>query len=324
VFTSGGTEGDNLAVFGMVAGMPLADVHLITSAIEHHAVMNAMLRLEQRGARVTWLQPDGNGRVCAEDVRAALTPQTRLVSVMFANNETGVLQPVTEIAQICAAAGVPFHTDAVQAAGKLPLNVTDIGCTLLALSGHKMHAPQGIGALYVRRGTLLEPMFFGGNHERQRRAGTENLPGIVGLGRAAELAVADFADGGVARMAALRDHLEQGLLARIPGCGVNGARADRVPNTTNLWFDGIEGEPMVIALDLKGLAISSGAACSSGAVEPSHVLTAMGLGAARARSSLRFSLGKHNTQADVDFALEVVPQAVQHMRKLSPTFAAAK
>jgi cysteine desulfurase len=229
---------------------------------------------------------------------------------------------VAEIGRIAADAGVPFHTDAVQAAGKLPLHVAEIGCNLLAISGHKLHGPQGVGALYVRRGTLLEPLFFGGNHERQRRAGTENLPGIVGLGRAAELAMEGFAHEAVEQTAALRDRLERGLLERIPHCGVNGVDADgtpvaRVPNTTNLWFDGIEGEPMVIALDLKGLAASSGAACSSGAIEPSHVLTAMGLSAARARSSLRFSLGKHNTVADVDYALQIVPEAVAHMRKLS-------
>jgi cysteine desulfurase len=331
VFTSGGTEGDNLAIFGVIgahlaAGVPYSEIHLITSAIEHHAVMNAALRLEQRGARVTWLPPDASGRVSPEDVREAITPQTKLISVMYANNETGVLQPVTEIAQIAAEAGIPFHTDAVQAAGKVPLRVQEIGCSLLTLSGHKMHAPQGIGVLYVRRGTLLEPMFFGGNHER---AGTENVAGIVGLGRAAELAMDGFAHGAVEQTGALRDRLEQSLLQRISGCGVNGVDAagnpvPRVPNTTNLWFDGIEGEPMVIALDLKGLAISSGAACSSGAVEPSHVLTAMGLSPARARSSLRFSLGKHNTRDDVDFALEIVPEAVAHMRKLSAVFAESK
>jgi cysteine desulfurase len=328
VFTSGGTEGDNLAIFGVIgahlaAGTPPAEIHLITSAIEHHAVLNAALRLEQRGVRVTFVLPDPSGRVSPDDIRRALTPQTRLISVMLANNETGVLQPATEIAQIAAEAGVPFHTDAVQAAGKIPLSVAEIGCQLLTLSGHKMHAPQGAGALYVRRGTLLEPLFFGGNHERQRRAGTENLAGIVGLGKAAEIALDGFTQDAVANTAALRDRLEAGLLERIPDCGINGVDArgipvPRVPNTTNLWFDGIEGEGLVIALDLKGLAVSSGAACSSGAIEPSHVLTAMGLSPARARSSMRFSLGKHNTAADVDFALEVIPEAVARLRALTP------
>lgn len=323
VFTSGGTESDNLAIFGVVgahlaAGVPANEIHIITSAIEHHAVMNAVRKLEQRGVRATWIEPDAQGRVVAEDVRRAFTPQTRLVSVMMANNETGVLQPVTEIAQICAEAGVPFHTDAVQAAGKIPLRVAEIGCQMLSISAHKMHGPQGLGALYVSKGTLLEPMLFGGAHERRRRAGTENLPGIVGLGRASELAESDFATGSVTNMRGLRDRLEAGLLERIPDCGVNGAGAPHVPNTTNLWFDGIEGEAAVVALDLKGLAVSSGAACSSGAIEPSHVLTAMRLSPERARSSLRFSLGKHSTQADVDFALEVVPEAIAHMRALSP------
>jgi cysteine desulfurase len=323
VFTSGGTESDNLAIFGVVnahlaAGVPANEIHIVTSAIEHHAVMNAVRKLEERGVRATWIEPDSQGRVVADDVRRALTPQTRLVTVMMANNETGCLQPVTEIAQICAEAGVPFHTDAVQAAGKVPLRVAQIGCQLLSISAHKMHGPQGVGALYVSKGTLLEPMLFGGAHERRRRAGTENLPGIVGLGCAAELAARDFATEEVTNMERLRDRLEAGLLERISECGVNGADAPRVPNTTNLWFDGIEGEAAVVALDLKGLAVSSGAACSSGAVEPSHVLTAMRLPPERARSSLRFSLGKQSTDADVDFALEVVPEAVAHMRALSP------
>jgi cysteine desulfurase len=328
VFTSGGTEGDNLAIAGILgvhlaAGTALSDMHLITSAIEHHAVLITAQRLEKRGLRVTYLPVDHSGRVLPEDVRRAITPQTRLISVMLANNETGVLQPVTEIAQIAAAAGIPMHTDAVQAAGKIPIDVAQLGVQLLTISGHKMHAPQGAGALYVRRGTLLEPLFFGGNHERQRRAGTENLPGIVGLGRAADLAIDGFAHNSVAEIAALRDRLEAGLLAAIPNSGLNGVDANnrpaaRVPNTTSLWFDQVEGEALVIALDLKGLAVSSGAACSSGAIEPSHVLTAMGLSAPHARSSLRFSLGKHNTAADIDFALEVVPPTVARLRELAP------
>jgi cysteine desulfurase len=328
VFTSGGTEGDNLAIAGILgthlaAGVPLSDLHLITSSIEHHAVLITAQHLEKRGLRVTYLPVDRTGRVSPEDVRRAITPQTKLISVMLANNETGVLQPVTEIAQIAAEAGIPMHTDAVQAAGKIPIDVTKLGVQLLTISGHKMHAPQGTGALYVRRGTLLEPLFFGGNHERQRRAGTENLAGIVGLGRAAEIALDGFAHNAVAETAKLRDRLEAGLLAAIPNSGLNGVDATgrpvpRVPNTTSLWFDQVEGEALVIALDLKGLAVSSGAACSSGAIEPSHVLTAMGLSAPHARSSLRFSLGKHNTAADIDFALEVVPPVVARLRELAP------
>jgi cysteine desulfurase len=242
---------------------------------------------------------------------------------MLANNETGVVQSVAEIAKIAHEANAYLHTDAVQAAGKIPLSVDQIGCDLLTISGHKLHAPQGTGALYIRKGTKLDPMFYGGSHERQRRAGTENVPGIVGLGRAAQLAAAGFDDGAHNRMSALRDQLERELL-RIEAAGLNGESAPRVPNTTNIYFDGIEGEALVIALDLQGLAVSSGAACSSGAIEPSHVLTAMGLRTDRAKASIRFSLGKQNTQADVDFALELVPATVARLRKLSPVWRSTK
>jgi cysteine desulfurase len=323
VFTSGGTESDNFALFGVLTAEPehLRETHLITTAIEHHAVLNAARRLEQRGARVTYLSPDSNGRIRADDVQAAITPQTKLISVMMANNETGVLQPVEEIGRIAAAAGIPFHVDAVQVAGKLPIRVSDIGCSLLSISAHKMHGPQGVGALYVRKGTVLEPLLFGGNHERQRRAGTENVAGIAGLGRAAQLSAESLAGGGAEMIAALRDRLEQGIIARVENCGVNGESAARVPNTSSMWFDHVEGEPLVIALDLQGLAVSSGAACSSGAIEPSHVLLAMGMSPERARSSVRFSLGRHNTDADVDFALQVVPAAIARMRELSVAMA---
>ena len=236
---------------------------------------------------------------------------------MMANNETGVVQPVEEIGKIAAEADVYFHTDAVQAAGKIPIDVNKIGCDLLTISGHKLHAPQGVGALYVRKGTRLEPMLYGGSHERSRRAGTENVPGIVGLGKAAELAIARFERGDDKKMAALRDRLE-GVLSQLEASGVNGHGAPRVPNTSNIYFDYIEGEALVIALDLKGLAISTGAACSSGAIEPSHVLTAMGLRADRARASIRFSLGKQNTAEDVEFALGIVPETVARLRELSP------
>jgi cysteine desulfurase len=215
---------------------------------------------------------------------------------------------------------VYFHTDAVQAAGKVPIDVSAIGCDLLSISGHKMHAPQGVGALYVRKGTRLQPLFHGGRHERSRRAGTENVPGIVGLGKAVELAREGLTSGEVQRMADLRDRLESSLLGEVESCGVNGAGAPRVPNTTNIYFDYVEGEPLVIALDLKGLAVSTGAACSSGALEPSHVLTAMGLSGDRARASLRFSLGKQNTSEDVDFALRLIPETINRLRELSPVY----
>jgi cysteine desulfurase len=319
VFTSGGTEGDNLALFGMVR----PGDHVITSAIEHHAVLNSCARLEQMGCTVTYLPVDGRALVDPDDVRRALRPETKLISIMLANNETGVLQPVNEVARIAAEADVYFHTDAVQAAGKIPVDVKEIGCDLLSISAHKFHGPQGAGALFVRKGTLLQPLFYGGRHERSRRAGTENLAGIVGLGKAAEIARLGFSDGSVERMAGLRDHLEKAILGEVEQVAVNSGGGPRVPNTTNISFDCIEGEAMVIALDLKGLSVSTGAACSSGAIEPSHVLTAMGLSADRARGSIRFSLGKQSTIEDVEFALKVVPEVVARLREISPVWSSA-
>ncbi len=327
VFTSGGTEGDNLALFGILK----AGDHLITTTVEHHAVLLAAERWREMGAQggeVTFVPVDGCGRVDPEDIRRALRPNTRLISVMLANNETGVIQPIAEIGEIAAGAGVEFHTDAVQGAGKVPLDVRALGVSLLSISGHKVHAPQGVGALYVRKGTKLQPLFYGGRHERSRRAGTENTPGIVALGKAAEVAHAGLTRGEDARLAAMRDRLEQGILAQVEASGVNGGgvactitnHVPRVPNTTNLYFDHIEGEPLIIALDLKGLACSTGAACSSGAIEPSHVLTAMRLGGERARGSVRLSLGKQNTDEEVDFALELIPQTVARLREISPTW----
>ena len=316
VFTSGATESDNLALFGMLA----PGDHLITTAIEHHAILHAAERLRARGVSVTFLPVSAEGVVDPEAVRAAITPATRLISVMMANNETGAIQPVEAIGNIAKAAGVRFHTDAVQAAGKLPIDVNSIGCDLLSLSGHKVHGPQGVGALYVRRGTRIEPLFFGGSHERRRRAGTENLPGIVGLGRAAELAALALTDGTIERIAALRDRLERGLLAAVDECGVNSGGVPRLANTTNLWFDHLEGEALVIALDLKGLAVSGGSACASGSTEPSHVLEAMGLSKHRARASLRFSLSRLTTEDEIEAALAIVPAAVTRLRTLSPVY----
>jgi cysteine desulfurase len=322
VFTSGGTEGDNLALFGILqrGGAVRPGDHLIISSIEHSAVLHSAEHLRDRGVEVTFLPVSSVGVVDPEDVRRSLRPNTRLISVMMANNETGVLQPVAEIGRITREARVPFHTDAVQAAGKMALDVTAIGCDLLTISGHKLHAPQGTGALYVRRGTQIEPLFFGGTHERQRRAGTENVPGIVGLGKAAELAMFGLAEGVPARLSALRDRLEAKILASVDESGVNGGGVPRVANTTNLWFDYVEAEALVIALDLKGLAVSGGSACQSGATEPSHVLQAMGLSDERGRASIRFSLMKTTTVEDVDFAAELVPQAVARLRELSPVY----
>ena len=326
VFTSGGTEADNLAIFGLAR----PGDHVISSTVEHHAVLNACKHLAKDrdkypgtpGCEVTFVPVDGRGLVDPADVKRALRPNTKLITIMLANNETGVVQPVAEIAKIAAEADIYFHTDAVQAAGKIPIAVSEIGCDLLTISGHKLHGPQGVGALYVRKRTRLEPMVYGGSHERSRRAGTENVPGIVGLGKAAELAVTGFERGddhAGQKMAAARDHLERELLD-IEATGLNGEGAPRVPNTTNIYFDGIEGEALVIALDLKGLAVSTGAACSSGAIEPSHVLTAMGLRPERARASIRFSLGKQNTREDVDFALGLIPETVGRLRELSPVW----
>ena len=316
VFTSGGTEADNLAIFGIVQ----SGEHVITSQIEHHAVLNACKRMERRGVEVTYLRVDEEGLVDPDEVRKALRSETKMISIMMANNETGLIEPVEEIGRVAAEADVYFHTDAVQAAGKIPTDVKKVGCDLLSISAHKFHGPQGIGALYVRRGTLIDPLFYGGNHERQRRAGTENLPGIIGLGCAAEIALRGLQNGDMARIANMRDRLESRLLEQIDEAGVNSGAAPRVPNTSNIYFDHIEGEAMVIALDLKGLAVSTGAACSSGAIEPSHVLTAMGLPPERARASIRFSVGKHNSEDDIAFALSVVPATIARLRELSPTY----
>jgi cysteine desulfurase len=313
VFNSGGTEGDNTAIFGLVR----AGDHLITTAIEHSAVLRAAERATERGAEVTFVAPRANGLIDPEEIRRALRPTTRLISVMLANNETGVLQLVEEIGGIAAGAGAFFHIDAVQGAGKVEFDVRRFGCHLCSISAHKMHGPKGVGAMFVRRGTPLEPLIVGGSHERRQRAGTENVPGIVGLGKAAELAMESLADGTMARIAALRDRLEAGVL-RIAGTGVNGAGAPRVANTTNIRFEQVEGEALVIALDLKGVAVSGGSACHSGSTEPSHVLMAMGLDKNAARASLRFSLLRTATEEDVDQVLRVVPQAVEHLRTLAP------
>jgi cysteine desulfurase len=315
VFTSGGTEADNLAIFGLVK----PGDHIITSTIEHHAVLNSCKYLQENGREVTFIPVDGKGQASPDDVRRAVRPNTKLISIMMANNETGVLEPVKEIGAIASEADVYFHTDAVQAAGKVPLNVKAIGCDLLSISGHKFHAPQGVGALYVRKGTILQPMMLGGRHERSRRAGTENVAGIVGLGKAAELAQTSLQNGGMDKIAEMRDRLEHALL-QMESSGVNGTGTRRVPNTTNIYFDHIEGEAMVIALDLKGLAVSTGAACSSGALEPSHVLVAMGMSADRARASIRFSLGKQNTPQEIEFALGLVPTTIARLRELSPVY----
>jgi len=316
IFTSGGTEADNLGIFGLVRNGD----HVITSTIEHSAVMNTCKRLEQMGLEVTYVPVNGRGEVEPEEVRKAIRSHTRLISIMMANNETGVIQPVAEIGKIALEADVFFHTDAVQAAGKVPIDVQKIQCDALSISGHKIHAPQGTGALFLKKGTLIQPLLYGGNHERQRRAGTENLPGIVGLGTAAEISRKWLEHNGPAEMAAMRDRIENSILESVDETGANGGGAPRVPNTSSIYFDHVEGEALVIALDLKGLSVSSGAACSSGAIEPSHVLLAMGLSHERARGSLRLSLGKQTTKDEIDFAIQIIPETVARLREISPVY----
>ncbi len=320
VFNSGGTEGDNTAIFGLLR----PGDHFITTSIEHSAVLRAADRVAERGVEVTFVAPSANGLIDPERIRQAMRPATRLgdsrrtlVSVMLANNETGVVQPVEEIGSIAAEAKAFFHIDAVQGAGKVAFDVRRFGCHLCSISAHKIHGPKGVGAMYVRRGTPLEPLIVGGSHERRQRAGTENVPGIVGLGKAVELAMESLEDGTMERIAGLRDRLEAGILA-ISGTDVNGAGAPRAGNTTNIHFEHLEGEALVIALDLKGVAVSGGSACHSGSTEPSHVLMAMGLDKNAARASLRFSLLKTATDEDVDHVLRVVPEAVDRLRALAP------
>ncbi len=307
VFTSGGTEANNLALFGSLA----AGDHFVTTAMEHPAVLHPAAELERRGVAVTVVAVDASGVVAIDALRAALRPETKLISVMAVNNELGTIQPVAEIAREC---GIRLHVDAVQALGKVNVDVRAWGVDLASFSAHKIYGPKGIGALFVRKGTLLRKTTFGGRHERDRRPGTENVPAAVGFGVACET----LSDPGP--LGRLRDRLEQGLRAAIPGARVNGA-GPRVSNTSNVLIPGVEGEAMVIGLDLKGFAVSSGAACSSGAVEPSHVLTAIGLSREDARSSLRFSLGQSNTEEQVDALIQAAADVAARLRKLSPTYA---
>ncbi len=332
VFTSGGTESDNLALFGVVA----SGDHIITSAVEHHAVLHAAEELAKRGVDVTFLECDASGLIAPAALTAALRFNTRLVSIMFANNETGVIQPIAELAAITRAHGALFHSDAVQGAGKLDIDLSPdgplAGIDLLSASGHKMYAPQGIGVLFVRHGVKLAPLFHGGTHERQRRAGTENVAGIVALGKAAECAAAWLSGNAgpecagtesPTALAELRDRLEQGLLQAIPASGVNGAGHPRTANTTNVFFDHVDAESLVITLDLNGLSVSGGSACQSGASEPSHVLTAMGLAPAKARASIRISLSRTTTPEEIDEALRLIPSAVSQLRSISKSWKAA-
>ena len=319
VLTSGGTEADNLAIFGIAGAVRQEEKHIITSTIEHHAVMNSLKALQQRGVEVTFLRVSSEGIVDPDEVTRAIRPETVLISVMHANNELGTIQPIPEIARIAAEHDIYFHTDAVQSAGKIPLSVDELGVDLLSLSAHKIHGPQGVGALYVRRGTPLRAQLYGGHHERDRRAGTENVAGAVGFGKAAEMA-AHPAAGEIERVARLRDRLESEILANIPQVRINGDAKRRLASTSNLEFSCVEGEGFVIAMDLKGVACSTGAACSSGSLEPSHVMSAIRRTGDQARSSIRFSLSRFNTTEDIQYTLEILPGVVERLRSLSPRY----
>jgi len=317
VFTSGGTEADNLAIRGAAEALePMGRRHLVASAIEHEAVLNTLKALARRGWRTTLLPVDASGIVSPDALRDALADDTAIVSVMHANNEIGTVQPIAELAALAHARGALFHTDAVQSIGKIPVDAGALGVDLLALSAHKFYGPKGTGALWIRRGVRLVPQLTGGKHERNRRAGTENVPGLAALGVAADAAHRTL-DESAARIGPLRDRLEEGILARVPGTAVNGARSPRVANTTNVSFDRVEAESLLIALDLEGVAVSTGSACSSGTLEPSHVLRAMGLPSHRTQNSIRFSLGSGNTEAEVDRVLDLLPRLVEKLRGLT-------
>ncbi|MCU0543591.1 MAG: cysteine desulfurase NifS [Oscillatoriaceae cyanobacterium Prado104] len=314
IFTSCGTEGNNTAIRAAIAAQPDRK-HLITTQVEHACVLNLFKQLEKQGYTVTYLSVDNKGKLDLMELEAAMTGNTALVSIMYANNETGTVFPIEQIGATVKEYGATFHVDAVQVAGKLPLNMANSTIDLMTISGHKLHAPKGVGALYVRKGFRFRPLLIGGHQERGRRAGTENVAGIIGLGKAAELAQVHLAD--VAQEKKLRDRLEKGLLA-IPDTEINGDRKNRLPNTTNIGFKYIEGEAILLSLDKFGICASSGSACTSGSLEPSHVLRAMGLPYTTLHGSIRFSLSRHTTDAEVDRVLEVMPGIVQRLRDLSP------
>jgi cysteine desulfurase len=317
VFTAGGTESDNFALRGAAEAQEARNRRrIVTTAIEHEAVLNTGRHLSRRGYTCTILPVTTRGVVTADALSAAMADDVAVVSVMHANNEIGTIQPIEELAKIAHAHGALFHTDAVQSAGKIPVNVRALGVDLLSLSGHKFYGPKGAGALWIRRGVRLAPILTGGRHERNRRAGTENVPGLIGLGVAAALAKASLAHERV-RLSAMRDRLERLVLERVPRTSVNGAEALRVPNTSNISFDGVEAESLLIALDLEGIAVSTGSACSSGTLEPSHVLKAMNLPAGRSQNAIRFSLGSGTTDEEIDRLVDVLPPIVEKLRSLA-------
>lgn len=317
VLTSGGTEADNFALTGVAAALGQRGRHIITSTIEHHAILHTAEELERNGFQVTYLPVDADGLVDPETLKQALTPETILVSIMFANNEIGTIEPIAELAQITKEHGALFHTDAVQAVGNIPIDVKELGVDLLSLSGHKVYGPKGIGALYVRRGTKIRPLIHGGAQERKFRAGTENVPGIVGLGKAAELAKLELPERR-AHLTGLRDYLIDGVLSSIDYVRLNGHRTLRLPGNANFSFEFVEGESLLLSLDLAGIAASSGSACTSGSLDPSHVLLAIGLSHEVAHGSLRLTIGRENTKEDMDLVLSVLPNIVRRLRAMSP------
>lgn len=322
-FTSGGTEADNWALRSTVKAYRKKGNHIITSSVEHHGLLHTCEALEKEGVRVTYLGVDEFGRISMDELSKAIDDETILVSIMAANNEIGTIQPIEAIGKLCRERGVLFHTDAVQAVGSIPIDVAGMNIDMLSLAGHKFYGPKGVGALYCRKGVRLEPMIYGGAQERGRRAGTDNVPGAVGMGTAIELAVAEMPEHS-AKLTAMRDDLIRGLFARIPEIVLNGHPVERLPNNANISIRYIEGESILLSLDMEGIDASSGSACTSGSLDPSHVLLAIGLSHEIAHGSLRLSLGRYNTQADVDRVLEVLPKIVARLRDMSPLFAQVK
>jgi len=316
IFTSGGTESDNLAIRGIARALRGKGNHIITSRVEHHAVLRTCDDLEKEGFRVTFLPVDANGQISPDDVRRHIDRETVLISIMTANNETGVIQPISEVGALARQEGIIFHTDAVQAVGKIPVNVDDLGVDLLSISGHKFHGPKGVGALYARKGTPIAPILTGGHHEINLRAGTENVPGIVGLAEAISITTRNLSTA-THKLSTLRQRFESAVLSKIDGVQINGVSAPRVPNTSSMCFQFIEGESILLHLDLKGICASSGSACSTESPEPSHVLMAMGVPAQTAQGVIRFSLGKDNTDEEIDFVIDALVDITAKLREIS-------
>jgi len=319
VFTSGGTESDNFAIKGVSYANKKKGMHILTSSVEHHAVLTSCKYLEKKGFKVTYLPVDEYGLVDPNEVRKAITGETILITIMYANNEVGTIEPISDIGKIAREKEIIFHTDAIQAIGKIPVNVNALNVSLLSLSGHKVYGPKGIGVLYIRKGTKIEPLFHGGHHENGRRAGTENVPAIVGLGKAVEIASQEMREESK-HMIHLREKLWNGIKSKIDYVKLNGHSQEKIPNTLNVSFKFIEGESLILNLDLKGVAVSTGSACTSGSLEPSHVLKAMGVEPAVAQGSIRFSLGRDNTEEDIDYVVSVLPEIVARLRAMSPLY----